>query len=95
MEFDRDPIIIVFGDHQAQRPIREQTAFFSTPIHVASRDPEILALFEREGFRPGLDGGQAPPHPPMSAFFPLFMRIATNQPPVIVQRGVAEAGISR
>lgn len=89
MDLSRDPIIIVFGDHQAQRPIREQEAHLSVPIHVASRDPEILALFEAEGYRPGLDGGQPPPHPPMSTFFPTFARIATSETERIVR---GEAG---
>ncbi|MDA3949038.1 MAG: hypothetical protein PF508_07405 [Spirochaeta sp.] len=85
MDLSRDPIIIVFGDHQAQRPIREQEAHLSVPIHVASRDPEILALFEAEGYRPGLDGGQPPPLALMSTFFPTFARIATSKTERIVR----------
>ena len=85
MDLSRDPLIIVFGDHQAQRPIREQEAHLSVPIHVASRDPEILALFEEEGYRPGLDGGQPPPHPRMSTFFPTFARIAMREPERVVR----------
>jgi len=78
LDESREPVIIVFGDHQAQRPIREQTAHLSVPIHVASTDPGILARFEAEGFRPGIDGGQPPPHPRMSTFFPTFLRILGN-----------------
>ncbi|MFP4151763.1 MAG: hypothetical protein ACLFR8_06760 [Alkalispirochaeta sp.] len=78
LDESREPIIIVFGDHQAQRPIREQDAHLSVPIHVASTDPEILARFEAEGFRPGIDGGQRPPHPRMSSFFPSFLRIIAD-----------------
>lgn len=95
MDLSRDPIIIVYGDHQAQRPIREQDAHLSVPIHVASRDPEILALFEEEGFNRGLDGGQLPPHPRMSTFFPMFTRVARSEPPRIVRRGDGRGGTTR
>jgi hypothetical protein len=76
MFHERDPIIVIFGDHQAQRPIRENDAHLSVPIHIASRDPEILAPFLERGFEPGLISGEAPPHRDMSDFFPLFMEIA-------------------
>lgn len=42
MDLSREPIIIVFGDHQAQRPIREQEAHLSVPIHVASYTRETV-----------------------------------------------------
>lgn len=80
MDLSNDPLIIVFGDHQAQRPIREEDAHLSIPMHVASRDEEILTRFESVGFRPGLDGGQPPPHSPMSSFFQTFMQIAGDEP---------------
>jgi hypothetical protein len=76
MDLSGDPIIIVFGDHQAQRPIREEDAHLSVPIHVASRDADILARFEREGFAPGLKSPEEPPHRRMSEFFAIFGRIA-------------------
>ena len=78
LDHSRNPIIIVFGDHQAQRPIREQNAYLSVPIHVASRDPEILARFNGHGFTPGVRGGQPPPHPRMSDFFRMFVDVARD-----------------
>ena len=78
LDHSRNPIIIVFGDHQAQRPIREQTAHLSVPFHVASRDPEILARFAGHGFTPGIRGEQPPPHPRMSEFFPMFVDVARD-----------------
>jgi hypothetical protein len=78
LDHERNPIIIVFGDHQPQRPIREQYAHLSVPIHIASRDPEILQQFTRFGFTPGFRGNQPPPHIPMSDFFPLFVDVALN-----------------
>jgi hypothetical protein len=76
MVHERDPIIVIFGDHQAQRPIRENDAHPSVPIHVAARDGEIIAAFLERGFEEGLSSSEAPPHRDMSDFFPLFMEIA-------------------
>ncbi|TVQ99831.1 MAG: hypothetical protein EA403_12490 [Spirochaetaceae bacterium] len=78
LDHSRNPIIIVFGDHQAQRPIREQNAHLSVPIHVASRDPDILERFAQHGFTSGVRGEQPPPHPRMSEFFRMFVDVARN-----------------
>jgi hypothetical protein len=83
MDFDRSPIIIVFGDHQAQRPIRSPNAALSVPIHVASRDAEVLALFEERGFQAGMRSTEAPPHMDMSEFFPMLAEIARSRPPAL------------
>ena len=78
IDHDRSPIIIVFGDHQPQRPIREQDAHLSVPIHIASRDAEILQRFARYGYTPGIRAEQPPPHPRMSEFFPMFAELARD-----------------
>ena len=78
MNPEREPIIIVFGDHQPQRPIRSANAELSVPIHVASRDKDILALFEQSGFQPGMKSNQPPPHLRMDKFFPLFTDLAST-----------------
>lgn len=80
MLIDRAPIIIIFGDHQAQRPIREQNAHLSVPIHVATADADVLERFLARGFERGMVGTQQPPHPEMSTFFPLFADVARDIP---------------
>ncbi|MFW5827341.1 MAG: hypothetical protein ACOCU4_04580 [Alkalispirochaeta sp.] len=77
----RDPIIIIFGDHQAQRPIREPDAHLSVPIHVATRDPDVAERFRARGFQSGMVSDEDPPHRDMSDFFPLFTEIATDTAP--------------
>lgn len=81
LHHQRDPIIIIFGDHQAQRPIREPDAHLSVPIHVATRDPDIADRFRARGFQTGMVSNEEPPHRDMSAFFPLFTAIATDAAP--------------
>jgi hypothetical protein len=79
LNHERQPILIIFGDHQAQRPIRKQDAHLSVPIHVASRDADIIARFRDRGFQRGMVSDEEPPHRDMSEFFPLFMEIARGQ----------------
>ncbi len=78
LDVSRSPVIMIFGDHQAQRPIRELDAHLSVPIHIAARDGEILDRFVERGFEFGMEGSQAPPHTPMSEFFPLFVDVAAG-----------------
>lgn len=76
MDHSGDPIIIVFGDHQAQPPIRGPENIRSVPIHVASRDAEILDLFAEREFQRGMESDAPPPHRDMSEFFPMFAELA-------------------
>lgn len=76
MDHGRNPVIIVFGDHQPQRPIRSPNAFLSVPIHVASRDDAILRQFELRGFESGMKSGEEPPHRHMTTFYPMLAELA-------------------
>jgi hypothetical protein len=49
------------------------------PIHVLSRDPELVAPFLADGYVSGLDPTQAPPHLGMETFLGRFLA-AFNRP---------------
>ena len=87
MDVSRSPIVVIFGDHQAQRPIREPNAHLSVPIHIASPDPAVLQAFVDRGFRRGMVSDEAPPHRAMSDFFPLFIDVARGAPPTAAGGG--------
>ncbi len=76
MDHGEDPILIFFGDHQPQRPIREGDATLSVPIHIAAREPELLEPFGEYGFTPGFRPRQERPHPHFTEFYPMFAEIA-------------------
>ena len=76
MDHDSEPIIVILGDHQPQRPIREHDATMSVPIHVASRDADLIDAFRSVGYTDGLHGDAPVPHALMSEFFATFARIA-------------------
>jgi hypothetical protein len=80
MDHSRNPIIVILGDHQPQRPIRAPENHKSVPIHVASRDPEVVAGFMRNGYEPGTVSGVEPPHMHMKDFFPFFVELAATPP---------------
>lgn len=90
MDHSRDPVIIVFGDHQPQRPIRSPDAFLSVPIHVASRDEAVMAAFEAIGYEPGMTSSEQPPHLHMKEFFATFAELARG--PVMAPGGAPATG---
>jgi hypothetical protein len=49
-----DSLIIILGDHQPAPLITGEGASRSVPVHIISRDPELLAPFEEWGFIPGM-----------------------------------------
>jgi hypothetical protein len=69
-----EALVILLGDHQPpaidgghpQPP-------WTVPIHVLSRDPELVAPFLAEGYVSGLFPTQAPPHPGMETFLARFL----------------------
>lgn len=76
VDHEGDPILIFFGDHQPQRPIREADATLAVPIHVAARDREILGPLAEYGYTAGFTPQQQRPHPHFTEFYPMFAEIA-------------------
>jgi hypothetical protein len=78
-----DSLIVVVGDHQPRFPIREQGSSKSVPIHLISRDRDLISRFERYGFTWGLEPRQALPHPGMETFYPNLMSVirGSNESP--------------
>ncbi len=62
-----DSLIIILGDHQPAPLITGEGASRSVPVHVISRDPELLAPFEEWGFIPGMVPKTGPATLPMEA----------------------------
>jgi hypothetical protein len=69
-----DGLIILLGDHQPPAVIggrREPP--WTVPIHVLSRDPDLVAPFIAEGYVPGLFPAQKPPFSGMETFLARFL----------------------
>ncbi|MFT5679277.1 MAG: hypothetical protein ACI8RZ_000181 [Myxococcota bacterium] len=50
----RDSLIILMGDHQPPLVTRGETRSRDVPVHILSRDPELLKELSNHGFSPGL-----------------------------------------
>jgi hypothetical protein len=68
-----DSLIIILGDHQPAPLITGEGASRSVPVHVISRDPELLAPFEEWGFIPGMVPKTGRAALPMEAFRDRFL----------------------
>jgi hypothetical protein len=69
-----DGLVMLLGDHQPPSVIGGQSApAWTVPIHVLSRDPDLVAPFIAEGYVPGLFPAQAPPYPGMETFLARFL----------------------
>jgi hypothetical protein len=73
-------LVILLGDHQPPAIVGgDPRPPWTVPIHVLSRDPELIAPFLAEGYVSGLYPTQAPPHPGMETFLARFL-VAFDQP---------------
>jgi hypothetical protein len=69
-----DGLVILLGDHQPPAIVGGQPQPpWTVPIHVLSRDPELIAPFLAEGYVSGISPNQAPPHPGMETFLARFL----------------------
>jgi hypothetical protein len=69
-----DGLVILLGDHQPPAVVGGQPQPpWTVPIHVLSRDPDLVAPFLAEGYVPGLFPTQGPPHPGMENFLARFL----------------------
>ena len=50
----RESVMLWVGDHQPAASVSGEGASWEVPVHVITRDPELLARFVALGFRPGL-----------------------------------------
>ena len=61
-------LIIILGDHQPNVQLTGTNQLWSVPVHVISRNPDLLKAFQNRGFTSGLIPAQPPPHRGMASF---------------------------
>lgn len=64
-------LVIALGDHQPTPELTGRDPSWAVPIHVFSRNPELLAPFERRGYGAGMTPS-GDPQPMESLLFTLF-----------------------
>jgi hypothetical protein len=66
-------LIILLGDHQPPAVLGGEARQWTVPIHVLSRDPELIAPFFAAGYVNGLSPTQRSPPQGMEKFLPGFL----------------------
>ena len=67
-------LVILLGDHQPPAIVGGQPQPpWTVPIHVLSRDADLVAPFVAEGYVSGIFPNQVPPHPGMETFLARFL----------------------
>ena len=75
---DREPLVIILGDHQPYSGITGKGKLGSVPIHVLCQDPAILDPFRDRGYTPGWIPRQAPPHRGLDTVYPGLLEDFTS-----------------
>jgi hypothetical protein len=66
-------LVILLGDHQPPAVIGGELQQWTVPVHVLSRDPDLVAPFIATGYAAGLVPPQTPPPRGMESFLPSFL----------------------
>jgi hypothetical protein len=68
-----DALVILLGDHQPPAVVGGELQQWTVPIHVLSRDPDLVAPFIAAGYVAGLFPPPNPPPKGMETFLPGFL----------------------
>jgi hypothetical protein len=74
-------LVIVLGDHQPVWDVNGHSDFGGVPVHVLSRDPELLEPFKRMGYGAGLRKTPQGVYPGLETFLPDFLAAFSEEPP--------------
>ncbi len=88
-----DGLIIILGDHQPNVQITGENRPWSVPIHVISRNRDLLKPFAARGFTPGLIPKQPPPHLGMETFLYAFLEDFSTPPRKEAAKDVAGVSV--
>lgn len=73
-----DALYILIGDHQPPQ-VSGPSDGWATPVHIISKDPELLRAFEDYGFTPGLSVPSLTPRFHHEGLYSLLMRVLLEQ----------------
>src|SRR5205085_11885074 len=65
--------VILLGAHQPQAVVGGELQQWTVPVHVLSRDPDLVAPFTSAGYVAGLVPPPTPPAKGMETFLPSFL----------------------
>jgi hypothetical protein len=68
-----DSLIVVLGDHQPVADVSGHADSRGVPVHVLSRNSELVRPFVARGYQPGMRPGPAPREQGLETFLPNFL----------------------
>ncbi len=77
---DDSALVIILGDHQPNPQITGENRPWSVPIHIISRNRDLLEPFTARGYTPGMVPRQPLPHPGMETFLYSFLQDFSTPP---------------
>jgi hypothetical protein len=82
LEFIKDgSLVIILGDHQPVWEVNGESAEFGVPVHVLSRDPELVRPFLSRGYVPGVRPQLESYNEGLEKFYPyLLLDFSTPKP---------------
>ncbi len=75
---DENSLFVLIGDHQPPQVSRRADGW-ETPVHIVSRDADLIAAFAEYGFGPGLEVQPVEPTLRHEGIYSLFMRVLLSQ----------------
>ncbi len=87
-------LFVVLGDHQPPAIVGGRDISWQTPVHVFSRDPELIGAFQAAGFRAGMTPGPTVLGG-VESLGPLLLRTLHHPPDAPVTRSEAHDGPAR
>lgn len=75
---DENSLFVLIGDHQPPQVSRRADGW-ETPVHIVSRDADLIAAFSEYGFGPGLEVQPVEPAVRHEGIYSLFMRALLSQ----------------
>ena len=79
---DDGSLVIILGDHQPVAEVNGDSWDYRVPVHVLSRNPELVRPFVSRGYQPGMRPPDSPFSQGMETFLPSFLvDFSTERPP--------------
>jgi hypothetical protein len=75
---DENSLFVLIGDHQPPQVSRRADGW-ETPVHIVSRDADLIDAFAEYGFGPGLEVQPVEPTLRHEGIYSLFMRVLLSQ----------------
>ncbi len=83
----RNSFIVILGDHQPPGAITYDDPSWAVPLHVVTKDRELMESFVAAGYTPGMVPSESAKVAPMDTFMTHFLSMLSNAAPSAALQG--------